>query len=73
MSENKKEFVEKYLQPMIKQADSTVKSVTYHKSGFNEIVDVEYIGGLSFCVCVCVCVTADSKQEIVKDVLRWIW
>jgi len=69
MRENKKEFVEKYLQQMIKQADSTVKSVTYRKSGLDEIVDVEYIGGLSFCVCV----TADSKQAIVKDVLRGIW
>ena len=69
MRENKKEFIEKYLQPMIKQADSTVKSVTYRKSAFDEIVDVEYIGGLSFCVCV----TADSKQAIVKDVLRGIW
>ena len=69
MSENKKEFVEKYLQPMIKQADSTVKSVKYRKTGYDEIVDVEYIGGLSFCVCV----TADSKQAIVKDVLRRIW
>ena len=46
MREDKKEFVEKYLQPMIKQADSTIKSVTYRKSGFDEIVDVEYIGGL---------------------------
>lgn len=69
MSENKKEFVEKYLQPMIKEADSTVKAVTYRKSGYDELVDVEYIGGLSFCVCV----TADSKQAIVKDVLRGIW
>ena len=69
MREDKKEFVEKYLQPMIKQADSTIKSVTYHKSGFDEIVDVEYICGLSFFVCV----TADSKQAIVKDVLRGIW
>ena len=69
MKEDKKEFVEKYLQLMIKEADSTVKSVTYRKSAFDEIVDVEYIGGLSFCVCV----TADSKQEIVKDVLRGIW
>ena len=69
MKENKKEFVENYLQPVIKQADSTIKSVTYRKSGFDEIVDVEYIGGFSFCVCV----TADSKQAIVKDVLRGIW
>lgn len=69
MSENKKEFVEKYLQPMIKQADSTVESVIYRKSVFDEIVDVEYKGGFSFCVCV----TADSKQAIVKDVLRGIW
>ena len=69
MREDKKEFVEKYLQPMIKQADSTIKSCTYRKSGFDEIVDVEYIGGLSFCACV----TADSKQAIVKDVLRGIW
>lgn len=70
MKENKKEFVEKYLQPMIKKADSTIKSVTYRKSAvFDEIVEVEYIGGLSFCVCV----TADSKQAIVKDVLRGIW
>lgn len=69
MKENKKEFVEKYLQPMIKEADSTVNSVTYRKSAFNEIVDVEYIGGLSYCVCV----MADSKQAIVKDVLREIW
>lgn len=69
MKENKKEFVENYLQPMIKEADSTIKSVTYRKSGFDEIVDVEYIGGLSFCVFV----TADSKQAIIKDVLRGIW
>ena len=69
MREDKKEFVENYLQPMIKEADITVKSVTYRKSGFDEIVDVEHIGGLSFCVCV----TADSKQAIVKDVLRGIW
>lgn len=69
MSENKKEFVEKYLQPMIKEADSTVKAVTYRKSEYNELVDVEYIGGFSFCICV----TADSKQAIVKDVLRRIW
>lgn len=69
MKENKKEFVEKYLQPMIKAVDSTVKAVTYRKSAFDEIVDVEYIGGLSFCVCV----TADSKRAIVKDVLREIW
>lgn len=69
MKENKKEFVENYLQPMIKEADSTVNSVTYRKSAFDEIVDVEYIGGLSFCVCV----TADSKRAIVKDVLRKIW
>lgn len=69
MKENKKEFVENYLQPMIKEADSTVNSVTYRKSAFDEIVDVEYIGGL---IC-CVCVTADSKQAIVKDVLRGIW
>lgn len=69
MKENKKEFVENYLQPMIKEADSTVNSVTYRKSAFDEIVDVEYIGGLSFCVCV----TADSKRAIVKDVLREIW
>ena len=69
MKENKKEFVEKYLQPMIKEADSTVKSVTYRKSVFDEIVDVEYIDGFGFCVCV----TADSKRAIVKDVLREIW
>ena len=69
MSENKKEFVEKYLQPMIKQADSRIESVTYRKSVFDEIVDVEYLGGVSFCVCV----TADSKEAIVKDVLRGIW
>lgn len=69
MKENKKEFVEKYLQPMIKEADSTVKAVTYRKLAFDEIVDIEYIGGLSYCVCV----TADSKQAIVKDVLRGIW
>lgn len=69
MKENKKEFVEKYLQPMIKQADSTVKSVTYHKSVSDEMVAIEYLGGVSFCVCV----TADSKQAIVKDVLREIW
>lgn len=69
MKENKKEFVEKYLQPMIKEADSTVNSVTYRKSAFDEIVDVEYIGGLSYCVCI----TCDSKQAIVKDVSREIW
>lgn len=69
MKENKKEFVEKYLQPMIKEADSTVKAVTYHKSASDEMVAVEYLGGVSFCVCV----TADSKQAIVKDVLREIW
>ena len=69
MTENKKEFVEKYLQPMIKQADRRIESVTYRKSVFDEIVDVEYLGGVSFCVCV----TADSKEAIVKDVLRGIW
>lgn len=69
MSENKKEFVEKYLQPMIKGADSRIESVTYRKSEYDELVDVEYIGGFI----VCVCVTADSKQAIVKDVLRGIW
>lgn len=69
MSENKKEFVEKYLQPMIKQADSAVKSVTYRKSEYDELVDVEYIGGFI----VCVCVTCDSKQVIVQDVLKGIW
>lgn len=69
MSENKKEFVEKYLQPMIKAADSTVKAVTYYKAAFDEMVAVEYLGGMSFCVCI----TADSNQAIVKDVLRRIW
>lgn len=69
MSENKKKFVEKYLQPMIKAADSTVKSVTYRKPVFDEIVVVEYIGGATFRVCV----TCDSKQAIVKDVLKEIW
>lgn len=69
MSENKKEFVEKYLQPMIKQADSIVESVTYRKSEYDEMVIVEYIGGATFRVCV----TCDSKQAIVKDVLRGIW
>lgn len=69
MNENKKEFVEKYLQPMIKQADSRIESVTYRKSEYDELVDVEYISGFSFCVCV----TADSKQAIVTDVLRVIW
>lgn len=69
MSENKKEFVEKYLQPMIKEADSRIESVTYRKSEYDELVDVEYIGGFIFCVCV----TADSKEAIVKDVLRGIW
>lgn len=69
MNENKKEFVEQYLQPMIKEADSRIESVTYRKSEYDELVDVEYLGGVSFCVCV----TADSKQAIVKDVLRGIW
>lgn len=69
MSENKKEFVEKYLQPMIKQADSRIELVTYRKSEYDELVDVEYRGGFSFCVCV----TADSKEAIVKDVLKEIW
>lgn len=69
MSENKKEFVEKYLQPMIKAADSAVKSVTYRKPVFDEIVVVEYIGGATFRVCV----TCDSKQAIVKDVIKEIW
>ena len=69
MKENKKEFVEKYLQPMIKQADSTVKSVTYRKSVYYEMVVVEYIGGATFRVRI----TCDSKQAIVKDVLREIW
>lgn len=69
MSKNKKEFVEKYLQPMMKQADSRIKAVTYHQSVYDETVTVEYKGGTSFCVCV----TADSKQAIVKDVFRGIW
>ena len=69
MRENKKEFVEKYLQPMIKEADSTVKSVTYRKSVYDEMVVVEYIGGATFRLCI----TCDSKQAIVKDVLRGIW
>lgn len=69
MTENKKEFVEKYLQPMIKQADCRIESVTYRKTEYDELVDIEYIGGFSFCVCV----TADSNEEIVKDVLRRIW
>lgn len=68
MREDKKEFVEKYLQPMIKAADSTVKAVTYHKNG-DEMVAIEYIGGVSFCINV----TADSKTAIVKDVLKRIW
>lgn len=69
MTEHKKEFVEKYLQPMIKEADSRIESVTYRKSEYDELVDVEYKGGFSFFVCV----TADSKEAIVKDVLRGIW
>lgn len=66
MSENKKEFVEKYLQPMIKEADSTVKAVTYHKSEYDELVSVEYKHG----VMLWICVTCDSKKAIVTDVLR---
>lgn len=69
MKENKKEFVEKYLQPMIKEADSAVKSVTYRDPVYGEMVVVEYIGGATFRVCI----TCDSKQAIVKDVLREIW
>lgn len=69
MKENKKEFVEKYLQPMIKKADSDVTAVTYRNSPYEEIVVVEYIGGATFRVRV----ACDSKQSIVKDVLKEIW
>ncbi len=70
MKENKKEFVEKYLQPLIKQADSTVEKVEYHSAVSDEIVAIEYKGNRP---AFCVSVTCDSLRAVVLDVVTRLW
>ncbi len=67
--EDKKKFVEEYLQPLIKAADGTVRAVTYHSAGNDEMVAIEYKGGTAFCVNV----TCDSLQAVVLDVIGKLW
>lgn len=64
---NKKLFVEKQLQKLVKAIDSSVQQLIYLKTDTQEIVEICYITGNKK-----VNVTADSLRAIARDVLQSI-
>ena len=64
----KAEFVHKYLEPLVKEANERVTDLEYMRRGDNEFVTVRYRGGAN----VVVCVSRDSLVTLARDVLKYI-
>ena len=62
--ENKKEFVELYLKPLLQNADLYIVNAVYKKSFRGEYVTITYEKGYQKNIDV----TADSLSAIVRDV-----
>lgn len=66
--QKKQEFVEKYLEPLIKAADCSVESVVY-TSDNGEYVTIRYRQSQYE---IRVCVGADSLPALIRDVMKKI-
>ena len=70
VKEEKRAFVEQFLEPMLKDTDSKIVSVVYDKTPmYAEAVTVTWDNGNAKTANV----TYDSKLAIVKDVLKQIF
>lgn len=64
--ENKAEFVEKYLKPLLIAANVEVIDAVYEKQGYEEIVRITFLGGGSYVKNV----SCDSLIALSRDVLK---
>lgn len=66
--EEKKWYVEKFLEPLLQASYLDVDSVRYEKNGSMEVVTITYIGGHRDRINV----TGNSLEAILRDVVRQI-